>query len=329
MLSFPKRYSSRRIEQRGAFTLVELLTVIAIVALLIAILLPAVQTARESMRRVTCASNLRQLALGLSNYSGVHRVLPQVQSSPFSAHSQCLAFIEQQTTFNAINFASPPSVFVGRADSNYTVSRVSISCYLCPSGDQAGSRLGAETKTTYPCNGGYGYQAIGDNGPFDAGSLGQESSPVGYEALEDGTSNTVAFTEWVLGSLEPSNRDPLGATFNTPQLTQPNEYAAFVTSCGSLDPATAPTLPGKTAFWISGGFGQTLMNFSLPPNRNSCANGNVVTYGAFTASSMHPNGVNVAFLDGHIRFIKEVIELATWRAISTRSGGEVLSAETF
>jgi prepilin-type N-terminal cleavage/methylation domain-containing protein len=245
MLSFPKRCISRRSERCGAFTLIELLTVIAIGALLIALLLPAAQTARESMRRVNCASNLRQLALGLSNYSGVHRALPQIQDSSFSGHSQCLAFIEQQATFDAINFASPPSVFVGRADPNDTVSRASISCYLCPSGDRAGSQPGAETKTTYPCNGGYGYQALGNNGPFDAGDLGQKASPVGYEALEDGTSNTVAFTEWVLGSLEPSNRGPLAATFNTPRLTQPSQYAAFVASCDSLDPATAPTLPGK------------------------------------------------------------------------------------
>ncbi len=315
---------------RKGFTLIELLVVITIIGVLVALLVPAVQTARESMRRVSCANNLKQLGLALNNYADHHQYFPRGIYRGYSLHVHVLPHLEQTAVYNAINFANVPSIFIGQQTPNFTASRITIDAFLCPSDNWQSSEpyIGTQRRTNYAGNGGYGLQQYGMNGPLDAGFVGKPSRPGGFADLTDGASNTAAMSEWVLWSGLNGDKDSLSATFGTDDLPQPDQFDAFVTQCVSLNPLTAPEKPAKFCFWIAGGYGQTMMNHAIQPNGHSCVNGSNVDYGAFTASSHHPTGANVLFIDGHVQFTQSTISLATWRAISTRSGGEVISADS-
>ena len=149
---------------RAAFTLIELLVVIAIIAVLIALLLPAVQSAHEAARRIQCTNNLKQFGLALHNYIDSFQCLPfgkgdnympEIMTAPtygrWSTHSQALGFFGQTSLFNAINFNLPPETpfmdnynmgfmpaFQDPNRENATVCRIAISAFICPS-DPAGS----------------------------------------------------------------------------------------------------------------------------------------------------------------------------------------------
>src|SRR6516225_10697695 len=150
--------------RRSGFTLIELLVVTAVIAVLIALLLPAVQSAREAARRMQCNNNLKQFGLALHNYLEALQCLPfgkgdnymdEIMNAPvyarWSTHSQVLGFFEQTPLFNAINFNLPPEtpfmdsnnmgfmpVFQDPNRENATVCRIAISAFLCPS-DPAGA----------------------------------------------------------------------------------------------------------------------------------------------------------------------------------------------
>ena len=124
--------------RRSGFTLIELLVVIAIISVLIALLLPAVQSAREAARRIQCTNNLKQMGLGLHNYEGITGAFPPSNiagyfngtftSNGFSVHARILPFMEQGVAFNSINF-----FFTHRTVQNSTVVGLALSCFLCPS----------------------------------------------------------------------------------------------------------------------------------------------------------------------------------------------------
>src|SRR3954466_560279 len=120
--------------RRRGFTLIELLVVIAIIAVLIALLLPAVQAAREAARRAQCVNNLKQMGLAVMNYADVNGALPpsaeDTLAVDFGMKSRMLAFMEQTTLFNAINFTRSWNQAAGE---NSTVFRTSVNTFLCPS----------------------------------------------------------------------------------------------------------------------------------------------------------------------------------------------------
>src|SRR5438067_7704658 len=136
----PNTEETQRMRERRTrgFTLIELLVVIAIMAVLIALLLPAVQAAREAARRIQCTNNLKQLGLALHNYESIAGALPPsvvvaksgstFWSNGWSIHGRVLPFMEQGTAFNSINFSFSYSI-----PDNTTVSRLSLSSFLCPS----------------------------------------------------------------------------------------------------------------------------------------------------------------------------------------------------
>ncbi len=332
--------------RRSGFTLIELLVVIAIIAVLIALLLPAVQSAREASRRIQCASNLKQLGLALHNYHSswngfpvgflyaYQGVLPN--SSPlqyrWSVLAQMSPFLEQSVLYNALNFDFPlahkpttsGALFWPYFPANTTVMATQVAVFLCPSDGALPPAVGTGPTNYAFCAGSgiNGGDATNADGAF---ILGPSES---VASILDGTSQTAAASEQSLGIAGPySQPSPI-------PMPMPWSRAMARVIAGPLtDDACALAGDGwllnKGSSWWDGNYQNALYNHYLPPdaNRPDC-----IVYhnpGWKAARSYHPGGVNLLFCDGHAAFIKDTVNLAVWRAISTRAGGETVSGDAF
>ena len=301
---------------RAGFTLIELLVVIAIIGVLVALLLPAVQAAREAARRASCSNNLRQLGIAMHNYHDTLNNLP-VARNPWplvqSTLARLMPYFEQENLQKLVDFTVPVTHV-----NNQTASQTPVRLFVCPSDGAAGQVPGSlHAGTNYVvCNGtgtvGYGLIASGD-GLFTQTNLG-------FRDVLDGLSNTVAVSESILGHGNTS----AGAT--------PSDYRREVLEVpGGNDPtpascdAAAGVWSGQRgAKWIDGHYGNSLYNHFYTPNPKTwdCGNGSH-NKGLSTARSRHPGGVQVLVCDGSVRFVSETISLSAWRALATRAGGEV------
>jgi prepilin-type processing-associated H-X9-DG protein/prepilin-type N-terminal cleavage/methylation domain-containing protein len=319
----------RPIHLKSAFTLIEMLVVMFVIAIIIALLLPAVQSAREAARRLSCSSNLKNLGLALNNYhSAVGSFPPASNGQGYSAHVMLLPYLDKTTLYNALNMSVAPLESLGP---NYTASNTRLSIFLCPS-DGALLTTGS---TNYAGNRGYGYQRYGEDGLFVI-----RSQPVSVASVSDGTSNTAAMSEWLLGIVThdfqnagaplPLN-DPRRSIYNAQALTKPSQLEQFVQECTSLTPSETLDVTSalKGAAWILGDLVHSMYNHMVVPDGNSCLNGNYVQKGAITASSYHPGGVNLLFADGHVRMVKQTVDLYVWHALGTRSAGEAISESAY
>jgi prepilin-type processing-associated H-X9-DG protein/prepilin-type N-terminal cleavage/methylation domain-containing protein len=304
-----------------AFTLVELLVALVVIGILIGILLPAVQMAREAARRGQCSNNLRQLGIALSGYATATGVFPPAHDGGgYSPHVMILPFLEQKPLHDSLNFEQKSGPTPSAA--NLTVAVVSISVFLCPSDS---GRAGRQGGTNCAGNTGVGFDKRGhkDNGLF----VHPWRVSVSYGDVNDGTSNTSAMAEWLLGPTRFDVRDARRSVFDTSAaLIDSGDVDRFAVTCQGLNIETAPLNGvGKGTNWLHGDVRSTLYNHTLPVNDHSCTNGNFVQQGAWTAGSQHPRGANVLFADGHVRFLVDSVALSVWRALGTRNGGEAIS----
>ncbi len=350
---------------RWGFTLIELLVVIAIIAVLIGLLLPAVQSAREAARRSQCVNQLKQLGLATHNYLDVNQAFPA--ASIFKATrgswnvSWTLAIMpnmEQTAIFNAHNFSVEAI-----AQENTTVGYNLITGLICPSENVKGRPDGAWAPTSYRGNhGGPGVivnwtgliveNATNRPEPW-WGPLGDPNMAFfGFEGISDGTSNTALYSERLMGvSGTPVRATSANARRGLFEVTYPGAYntgdasiaVAALAACKSVPAATADNgqLGRNGGFWhasfpwcIVGG---TYNHFNTP-NGLSCVSpsdtsgGSRIwggTSGMIAPSSNHPGGVNVCFGDGSVKFIKDTVSPQTWWALGSRNQSEVISSDAY
>jgi prepilin-type processing-associated H-X9-DG protein/prepilin-type N-terminal cleavage/methylation domain-containing protein len=299
-----------RYARRTGFTLIELLVVTFVIGLLLALLLPAVQASREAARRVQCTNNLKQLGIALNTYSSLHNHVPT--NLNYSTFTHLLPDLDQVPLYNAFNFQ-----YLGHGfdplhpPANRTAARTTIAVYLCPT-----DRVPTGGWTNYSVNFGISPMGLEQSGPF-------HNWPSPLSAVTDGLSQTVAMAETQLGDYQRRR----GLIYYMPQRVVAEglgDLDSVARSCLSIDTATASYDWERGEGWYAGDLFTTYYQHILPPNAHSCNNGGHVPTSLLAASSFHPGGLNVLFLDGHVTFLKDSLALPTWRALGTRAGGEVI-----
>ena len=325
---------------RRGFTLVELLVVIAIIGVLIALLLPAVQAAREAARRMSCTNNLKQCALALHNYHDTYRCFPGFGTSSlysFSVQAKLLPFAEQKNLQDLIDFKQP--LFLGSSHSQTLnpaqadAARTVVAMFRCPSDGEN------EVYTEY--NTGPGEAFAGGNYLVCSGSgtgtnydirfptdgLFYYGSACAFRDIQDGTSQTVVMSETLLGNHRdtPACEDPkrqIAFSRVTPNQGSPGLSGIVNPDIAALV-ATAISWRGyRASGWIIGKPYTSTFCTYVPPNTR-VSDWHSMGIGFHAARSLHPGGVNAALGDGSVRFVSETIDLNTWRALGTCAGGEV------
>ncbi|MDX1946853.1 MAG: DUF1559 domain-containing protein [Pirellulaceae bacterium] len=320
-------------KSRG-FTLVELLVVIAIIGVLVALLLPAVQSAREAARGVKCKNNLRQVALALHNYQIAVGTYPPVSLvprtttfEPWSAQARLLPYLEQSNLYTLVDFNVAPQF-----TNNPVVCATRVASYLCPS--ETNDRARPTPKLihyplSYSLNEGtwFIYDPPTDQAGDGAFAPNRAFRPAD---IVDGLSNTLAAAD--TKAYQPNLWDTgKPATLGVAPPATPAALAAFFG--GTFDSN------GHTE-WVEGDVHESGFTTTFPPNTKipyltggqtydidvtSQRDGESITaptYAAVTARSYHPGGVNVALMDGSVRTAPNTIAQPIWRAFGTRAGGE-------
>ncbi len=312
---------------RSGFTLIELLVVIAIISVLIALLLPAVQSAREAARRMQCVNNLKQFGLAMHNYVESRGALPGADMvfnvTEISAIAQVLPYLEQSPVYNSINFD-----MYYQDPTNSTAMMTPLSSFICPS-DLSDALPALGGQTNYMANMGSGIvwqSAIGPNaGLPQPNGVFYGNSATTFAAITDGLSGTTFYSERVLADGNNAIVSPIADVFFSPGFpTTPDQAMQMCQAVNIYDLNNQfPLFMG--APWLCG---QHIFLHVTPPDTRSCGFF-IALRAVMPPSSHHPGGVNVLFGDGSVKFIKDSVNLQTWRALGTRSGGEVVSSDSF
>jgi prepilin-type N-terminal cleavage/methylation domain-containing protein len=235
---------------RPAFTLIELLTVLGLMGLLVVLLLPAIQAAREAARRTDCSNKLRQIGLAMANYLSSYGTFPSGSNGRgYSPQCVVLPYLEERPLFDSLNLSLPPDD-IDRTAANYTAICTKVNAFICPSN---WPKRGPFGWTAYAANRGV-YRWCGDrtNGVFIEGREAYVS-PAGFT---DETSTAAFISEWVVGTGLDSNGDPRGDIYRTPdEFLSKSEFDAFCDQCHGLNVAeTSIVVSGKGSLWYRSGY---------------------------------------------------------------------------
>ncbi|RLS57859.1 MAG: DUF1559 domain-containing protein [Planctomycetota bacterium] len=325
------------------FTVVELLVVIAIVAILLGLILPAVQQAREAARRTQCRNNLKQITLALHNYEQSNHRFPMACAfsldGSWSIHGRLLPFLDQSNSYGQIDlhreWDDPVNLLTG-------IQKQFIPVYACPSDPHSDELYldDPDEGPVKPVNYGFNYGTWfvfdpttgrgGDGCFFPNSSLGPHS-------ITDGMSNTLAccdvktFQPYFCNTVTPSRQPPVS----------PSDLAPWaVAAVFRLGPSLQNN--GGHNEWCEGSVHESGFTTVFPPNfrvtyqhsdgrtydidynsRYEGTSPTEPTYAAVTARSFHVGMVHAAMMDGSVRSVSDSISLETWRALGTRQQGEI------
>ncbi len=363
-ITFERRCQRKLVTSAGkcaasiaAFTLVELLVVIAIIGVLVALLLPAVQAAREASRRSQCQNNLRQLALGALNYESAKKAFPfgrrqglKPGAPPGSANpddyfkqwghlSWILPHMEGGNAYNQIDYDLETS--------NSPARLISFSFLLCPSDPEdrmkndvcsnSGVWLDAG-RTNYFGNGGSlpGETPDGQPAPALENNNGIFVTNIAIEIRQviDGTSHTGLYSERVKGDGDRQTVETSSDWLRIPGSGQTADQ--IYTACSGLNPVGSVgnlQYPCGGRNWVHGDYGTSRYTHVMPPNSKSCSqsSGTMTAIpvneegGATTASSQHSGGVNAVWADGSTHFVRDDVDRLVWSARGSRDGDETVS----
>jgi prepilin-type N-terminal cleavage/methylation domain-containing protein len=336
-----------------AFTLVELLVVIAIIGILVALLLPAIQAAREAARRTQCTNNLHQLGIAAQNFESARKQFPYGRRAGTDSSGNTvtqwghlpyiLQYIEEGAIYSMIDFTA------GTATSPARLQKPAF--LLCPSDlpDRMDDVVCSQTnknwlgagRTNYHGNGGslsgrsYTIPTVAPAVDYreDNNGIYVTNVTIKMRNITDGTSHTAIYAERVLGDANNLTVETPSDWFliNPPNPTNPSASDIY-NKCTTVTPATGPqqwSCSGRN--WVHGDYATSRYNHIMPPNGYSCsiAGGgslNAVPIneegGAHTASSRHSNGVNMVTVDCSTHFVANDIDIKVWQALGSRNGEE-------
>ena len=289
---------------RSAFTLVELLVVIAIIGILIALLLPAVQAAREAARRMQCSNNLKQLGLALQMYNDTHKAFPyasiidsNVQSGYWGWSTMMLSYFEAQSTFDRIDFSY---AYNDLHEINNEAMRTFLNVYQCPSAPEnqlvtCCSLIPGEGDAAETC-----YSAVTTHLPVPRANASDDvgtgviytNSHTSISDITDGTSHTFLVSECDLSQDDP---------FKTQYPGYCPDGNCFV---------------GK--MWAAGAYVTTAYGI----------NSGLHMYESGVESN-HPGGAQFLYVDGHVEMLNEDIDQTLLEALTTRNWGEQIDSNGF
>lgn len=352
--------------RRRGFTLIELLCVILVIAVLASLILPAVQSARESARRTQCVNNLKQLGLALHNYHERAESFPMgagggLYDPPKQYHAvlnlgvlvALLPDLGQAPVYNAFNLSwgceddtSTPAYQVQR-----TAQTAQIATFVCPSDPNAGRPNHNGTTNTNSYHGSLGTTTNLTESAADAASLadwpttGLFAFQRSYAARDcsDGLSHTIAFAEGMVGA------SGFGKSVGLSGVAIP--AAAFLYDASSAPAATVAGIGRCDAAWENGDasridvwrganyargcIGLSLFNTVVTPNEQQgewthCRDAMLPFMAVYcNADSAHPGGVNTLMADGSVGFVKDAVDRRIWWALGTRAGGEIVGDTSY
>lgn len=323
------------------FTLIEIVVVIGIIGLLLSLLLPAVQSAREGMRRGQCLSNLRQMGLATENfvtthghYPGIDRIggnPPQPMMMRMSHHAKLLPYVDQSDLFNKLHKLSHDMELIEplSARENSFALKAPVPVFICPS-DNVPAGGNSYRGCLGPTTGAHATWSQGmplPGGIWSEGLFGIMQGSIRPQKVTDGLSDTALFSERVVGDGNPETyipfRDLSGSSGD--YYYRPGDA---VRGCSNLtSPSRTYSLIGHT--WVIPSKAHVGYNHVLTPNSiiPDCmdGDGDQFSQGALTARSYHPGGVNVVLADGSARFVSQQIDWKVWRGLGSMNGQEILN----
>jgi prepilin-type N-terminal cleavage/methylation domain-containing protein/prepilin-type processing-associated H-X9-DG protein len=341
---------SRSIGSRHGFTLVELLVVIAIIAVLIGLLLPAVQTAREAARRSACSNKLKQLGLAMHSYLSTRKAFPSNVYHPnagtnwtnwelLGANYQILPFIEEQSTFDRVNLDGSPAAMLG-------VIRSRLDAFTCPSDSPMPAAI-AWGPCNYAWSTGSSPRAVPSranaNGFIHAEKRGTNESRTETQNtwpgrrvadFSDGLSKTIMGSELLCGTGNNDGDFPRNFALNVQDRFSGIANHGFATTAevaamGAATEAATEWRGRGGQQWGWYGHGATLFNTTVPPNwefpsGGVSAPGWAYDHGnwcVFPPRSRHPGLVNAVMVDGAVVTLSNGIDLLTFQRLGHRSDG--------
>ena len=342
---------------RSGLSLIEILVTLSVIGLLLALVLPAVQSIRETQRRQICQARLGEIGRATQAYEGVHQTLPSALAADersgkdkqtkttvryIAPHVRLLPYLDQSVIFDQLNLQQRPLTppwdaglaarLFALQPASGAAAQTRVPVFLCPSDYSPGEQFPGNN---YRANLGPGPGAIYSKGSDRGGGLGPFAalSTFGPQDLTDGAGQTIGWSERLRGSWQENTFAPRLDTWYSnlsSLLGRGPTLDEIAPVCASLTGPPGEFYPHGGGFWFFASYDHTWYNHGQSPNSKTpgCASGaaqpstSIALDGVYGPSSNHAGGVSCVFMDGHTGFMNEFIDTRVWRALSTRGGLE-------